>query len=82
LPIGIVITPGQAHDVTAFPAPTHYDPEHMFADKGDDTTAVRQEIEKRGGKPQSPPPQAAQYNEPSAKPSTPGAIGSSGSSIV
>jgi transposase len=52
LPIGIVITPGQAHDVTAFPALMHeidHDPEQMLGDKGYDSAAVRQEIEKRGG---------------------------------
>ena len=52
LPFGIVITPGQAHDVTAFPALMHeidHDPEQMLGDKGYDSAAVRQEIEKRGG---------------------------------
>ena len=52
LPIGIVITPGQAHDVTAFPALMHeidHDPEQMLGDNGYDSAAVRQEIEKRGG---------------------------------
>lgn len=52
LPIGIVITPGQAHDVTAFPALMHeldHDPEQLLGDKGYDSAAVRQEIEKRGG---------------------------------
>ena len=51
-PIGIVITPGQAHDVTAFPALMHeidHDPEQMLGDNGYDSAAVRQEIEKRGG---------------------------------
>jgi transposase len=52
LPIGIVITPGQAHDVTAFPALMHesdHDPEQMLGDKGYDSAAVRQDVEKRGG---------------------------------
>jgi hypothetical protein len=41
LPIGIVITPGQAHDVTAYPALMHdidCDPQQMFGDKA--TTAL------------------------------------------
>ena len=52
LPIGVVITPGQAHDVTAFPAlmqEINLDPEQMLGDKGYDSEAVRQEIEQRGG---------------------------------
>jgi transposase len=52
LPIGIVITPGQAHDVTAFPAlmqEVDCDPEQLLGDKGYDSDAVRQEIEDHGG---------------------------------
>jgi transposase len=52
LPIGIVITPGQAHDVTAFPAlmqEIDCDPEQMLGDKGYDSKSVRDEIEQRGG---------------------------------
>ena len=52
LPIGIVITPGQAHDVTAFPAlmqEIDCDPEQMLGDKGYDSEAVRNDIEERGG---------------------------------
>jgi len=53
LPIGLVITPGQAHDVTAFPALMQEvedcDPEQLLADKGYDSEAVRQEIEDHGG---------------------------------
>ncbi len=44
LPIGIVITPGQAHDVTAFPAlmqEIDCDPEQMLGDRGYDSEAVR-----------------------------------------
>ena len=40
LPIGVVITPGQAHDVTAFPAlmqEIDCDPEQMLGDKGYDS---------------------------------------------
>lgn len=53
LPIGIVITPGQAHDVTAVPALMHEidcDPEQMLGDKGYDSETVRQDIEQRGGR--------------------------------
>jgi transposase len=52
LPIGIVITPGQAHDVTAFPAlmqEVDCDPEQLLGDKGYDSDAVRQEIGDHGG---------------------------------
>jgi transposase len=52
LPIGIVITPGQAHDVTAFPAlmqEIDCDPEQMLGDKGYDSEAVRRDIEHRSG---------------------------------
>ena len=52
LPIAIVITPGQAHDVTAYPAlmeEVDDDPEQMLGDKGFDSDAVRHDIERRGG---------------------------------
>jgi transposase len=52
LPIGIEITPGQTHDVTAYPAlmdDIDCDPEQMLGDKGYDSKAVRQDVEQRGG---------------------------------
>jgi len=52
LPIGLVITPGQDHDVTAFPAlmqEVDCDPEQLLGDKGYDSDAVRHEIADRGG---------------------------------
>jgi transposase len=52
-----VITPGQAHDVTAYPAlmaQTDDDPEQLLADKGYDSDAVRRDIEERGGEPLIP----------------------------
>jgi transposase len=52
LPIGIVITPGQAHDITAVTALMHdidCDPEQMLGDKGYDSEAIRQDIAERGG---------------------------------
>jgi hypothetical protein len=50
LPIGVVVTTGQAHDVTAFPAlmqEIDCDPEQMLGDKGYDSEAVRRDIEQR-----------------------------------
>jgi transposase len=52
LSIGIEITPGQAHDVTAYPAlmdDIDCDPEQMLGDKGYDSEAVRRDMERRGG---------------------------------
>ena len=52
LPIAVVITPGQAHDVTAFPAlmqEIDCKPEQLLGDKGYDSEAVRDEIEQLGG---------------------------------
>jgi transposase len=52
LPIGIEITPGQIHDVTAYPALMNdidCDPEQMLGDKGYGSQAVRRDIEQRGG---------------------------------
>ena len=52
LPIGIVITPGQTHDVTAFSAlmqEVDCDPEHMLGVRGYDSEGVRHDIEQRGG---------------------------------
>jgi transposase len=57
LPIGIVITPGQDHDVTAYPslmAEVDDDPEQMLGDKGYDSDAVRDDIRQRGGEPAIP----------------------------
>jgi transposase len=51
LPIGIVITPGQTHDVAAFPAlmqEVDCDPEQMLGDRGYDSEGVRHDIEQRG----------------------------------
>ena len=50
--MGIVITPGQAHDVTAVSALMHdidCNPEQMLGDKGYDSEAVRRDIKQRGG---------------------------------
>jgi transposase len=47
-----VISPGQAHDVTAYPAlmaAVDQAFDQMLADKGYDSDAVRNDIEERGG---------------------------------
>jgi Transposase DDE domain len=52
LPIGIEITPGQTHDITAYPAlmdDIDCDPEQMLGDKVYDSETVRRDIEQRGG---------------------------------
>jgi transposase len=52
LPIGVVITPGQAHDVTAFSALMQEigcDPDQMLGGRGYNSEAVRRDIEQRGG---------------------------------
>jgi Transposase DDE domain len=52
LPIGLVITQGQAHDLTAFPAlmqEVDCGAERLLSGKGYDSNAVRQQIEDRGG---------------------------------
>ena len=52
LPIGIVITPGQVHDVKAYTGlmdEVDDDPKQMLADKGYDSDAVRDDIRARGG---------------------------------
>jgi transposase len=57
LPIAFDFTPGQDHDVTAYPAlmdDIDSDPQQMLGDKGYDSEAVRQDIEQRGGKAQIP----------------------------
>ena len=57
LPIGIVITPGQAHDVTAYPAlmaQSDTDPKQLLADKGYDSDTIRGDVQARGGEPLIP----------------------------
>ena len=52
LPIGLVFTPGQVHDVAVFPAlmeEVDCDPKQLLGDKGYDSDAVRQQIVDRGG---------------------------------
>ena len=57
LPIGVVLTPGQAHDVTAYPtlmAERDSDPGALLADKGYDSDAIRQDLRDRGAAPEIP----------------------------
>jgi Transposase DDE domain len=54
LPIGIEITPGQIHDVTAYSALMNdidCDPEQMLGDKGYDSQAVRRDTKRPNGLP-------------------------------
>jgi transposase len=51
LPIGAVLTPGDAHDVTAYAAlmaERDSDPGALLADKGYDSDAIRQDLRDRG----------------------------------
>jgi transposase len=57
LPVGIVLTPGEAHDVTAYPAlmeERDSDPGVLLADKGYDSDAIRQDAKDRGATPEIP----------------------------
>jgi transposase len=57
LPIALLLTPGEAHDSTAFTdlmAEYEADPEVMLADKGYDGDAIRDAIRDRGGTPEIP----------------------------
>ena len=52
-----MITAGQDHDVTVYPAlmaEVDDDPEQMLADKGYDSDVVRRDIQARGGEPMIP----------------------------
>src|SRR4029079_15707827 len=84
LPIGVVITPGQAHDVTAFPAlmqEIERDPEQMLGDSGYDSEAVRNEIEERGGEAAIPSTANRKYSMSSTRLFMLCAIASNASSI-
>jgi hypothetical protein len=51
LPIGVVLSEGQAHDITAYQAlmeERDSDPGAMLADKGYDSDAIRQDLCDRG----------------------------------
>jgi len=57
LPIGVVLTEGEAHDVTAYDALMEQrdsDPGAMLADKGYDSDAIRDDLRDRGTVPEVP----------------------------
>ena len=57
LPIGVVLTAGEAHDVTAYDALMEQrdsDPGAMLADKGYDSDAIRHDLQDRGSAPEIP----------------------------
>jgi transposase len=57
LPIGIVLTPGEAHDLTAYPGlmeERDSDPGILLADKGYDSDTIRKDANDRGATPEIP----------------------------
>jgi transposase len=57
LPLGLIITPGEAHDATAYPALMDEDapdPKVLIADRGYDADAIRSDVAARGGTPVIP----------------------------
>jgi len=57
LPIGVLLTPGEAHDVTAYDglmAQRDSDPGVLLGDKGYDSDAIRRDVRDRGGDPEIP----------------------------
>lgn len=57
LPVGVVLSPGEAHDVTAYDdlmAERDSDPGILLADRGYDSDAIRQDLRDRGTTPEIP----------------------------
>ena len=57
MPIAVELTPGQAHDVTAYDELMEQrdsDPGALLADKGYDSDAIRQDLRDRGASPEIP----------------------------
>jgi len=57
MPIAVELTPGQAHDVTAYDdlmEQRDSDPGALLADKGYDSDAIRQDLRDRGASPEIP----------------------------
>ena len=57
LPVALLLTPGEAHDCTAFTdlmAEHDVDPETLLADRGYDSDAIRADVCARGGTPEIP----------------------------
>lgn len=53
----LLLTPGEAHDATAFPdlmAERDADPQVMLGDRGYDSDAIRDDVRARGGRPEIP----------------------------
>ena len=57
LPIGLILSPGEAHDLTGYPdlmEERDSDPGAMLGDKGYDSDPVRQDLRDRGAAPEIP----------------------------
>jgi transposase len=57
MPIAVDVTPGEAHDVTAYDGLMEQrdsDPGALLADKGYDSDAIRQDLRDRGASPEIP----------------------------
>jgi transposase len=57
LPIGVVLTPGEAHDSTAYPdlmAERDSDLDVLLADRGYDSDPIRDDVRASGGRPEIP----------------------------
>ncbi|MFT8247351.1 IS5 family transposase [Roseomonas sp. BN140053] len=57
LPVGLTLTPGEAHDSTAYARlmeERDSDPGILLADRGYDSDAIRQDARARGGRPEIP----------------------------
>lgn len=57
LPIGVVLTPGEAHDVTAYPelmGERDSDPGVLLGDRGYDSDEIRRDVRDRGATPEIP----------------------------
>jgi len=57
LPIGLTLTPGQAHDSTAYAGlmdERDSDPGILLAERGYDSDDIRQDVRDRGGQPEIP----------------------------
>ncbi|KAA2211640.1 IS5 family transposase [Teichococcus oryzae] len=57
LPISLTLTPGEAHDSTAYSVlmeERQSDPGTLLADHGYDSDAIRQDVRDRGGQPEIP----------------------------
>ena len=57
MPIGVVLTPGEAHDSTAYPdliAERDSDPDVLLGDRGYDSDPIRDDVRARGGRPEIP----------------------------